>query len=413
MQQKKLYPWAVVGMLWVVALLNYLDRQMLSTMKPSMMIDITELAKAENFGRLMAIFLWIYAFMSPVSGIIADRLNRKWLIVGSLFVWSGVTLSMGYATTFNQLYVLRAIMGVSEAFYIPAGLSLIVDYHQGKTRSIAVGIHTTGIYLGQAFGGFGATIANNFSWQWTFQFFGLIGMIYSLVLLFFLKEKKSYTIDTTQKTTIGKELTYAFRGLGVLFGNIAFWVILFYFSAPSFPGWAVKNWLPTLFSDTLQMDMSKAGPLATVTTAMSSFFGVLIGGYLSDRWVQKNLKGRIFTGVLGLVFTIPALFLLGYGASFEMVVLGAVFFGLGFGMFDANSMPILCQFVSPRYRATGYGLMNLAGISAGAVITGMLGKSADAGNMRHDFAMLSIIVVVAIVLQLVVLKPKTINKTED
>ena len=413
MQQKKFYPWAVVGMLWVVALLNYLDRQMLSTMKPSMMIDITELAKAENFGRLMAIFLWIYAFMSPVSGIIADRLNRKWLIVGSLFVWSGVTLSMGYATTFNQLYVLRAIMGVSEAFYIPAGLSLIVDYHQGKTRSIAVGIHTTGIYLGQAFGGFGATIANNFSWQWTFQFFGLVGMIYSLVLLFFLKEKKSYTIDTTQKTTIGKELTYAFRGLGVLFGNVAFWVILFYFSAPSFPGWAVKNWLPTLFSDTLQMDMSKAGPLATVTTAMSSFFGVLIGGYLSDRWVQKNMKGRIFTGVLGLTFTIPALFLLGYGKGFEMVVLGAVFFGLGFGMFDANSMPILCQFVSPRYRATGYGLMNLAGISAGAVITGMLGKSADAGNMRHDFAMLSIIVVVAIVLQLVVLKPKTINKTED
>lgn len=413
MQQKKFYPWAVVGMLWVVALLNYLDRQMLSTMKPSMMIDIAELAKAENFGRLMAIFLWIYAFMSPVSGIIADRLNRKWLIVGSLFVWSGVTLSMGYATTFNQLYVLRAIMGVSEAFYIPAGLSLIVDYHQGKTRSIAVGIHTTGIYLGQAFGGFGATIANNFSWQWTFQFFGLIGMIYSLVLLFFLKEKKSYTIDTTQKTTIGKELTYAFRGLGVLFGNIAFWVILFYFSAPSFPGWAVKNWLPTLFSDTLQMDMSKAGPLATVTTAMSSFFGVLIGGYLSDRWVQKNMKGRIFTGVLGLTFTIPALFLLGYGTGFEMVVLGAVFFGLGFGMFDANSMPILCQFVSPRYRATGYGLMNLAGISAGAVITGMLGKSADAGNMRHDFAMLSIIVVVAIVLQLVVLKPKTVNKTED
>jgi MFS family permease len=96
-----------------------------------------------------------------------------------------------------------------------------------------------------------------------------------------------------------------------------------------------------------------------------------------------------------------------------MVVMGSVFFGLGFGMFDANSMPILCQFVSPRYRATGYGLMNLAGISAGAVVTGMLGKSADAGNMRHDFAMLSIIVVVAIVLQLVVLKPKTINKTED
>jgi MFS family permease len=413
MNKNKMYPWIVVGLLWLVGLLNYLDRQMLSTMKPSMMVDIAELAKAENFGRLMAVFLWIYAFMSPISGIIADRLNRKWLIVGSLFVWSGVTLAMGYAQTFNQLYALRAIMGVSEAFYIPAGLSLIADYHQGKTRSIAIGIHTTGIYLGQALGGFGATIAHRFSWQSTFYFFGMIGVLYSLVLLFFLKEKKTYTIDLKQKSSIGKEFSMAFKGLGVLFGNVAFWVLLFYFSAPSFPGWAVKNWLPTLFSDTLHMDMSQAGPLATITAAMSSFVGVLLGGFISDRWVQRNLKGRIYTGVVGLSLTIPALFLLGYGSGFEFILLGGLFFGLGFGMFDVNNMPILCQFVSPRYRATGYGLMNLVGISAGAAITGFLGKSADAGNMRHDFAMLSVIVVAAIVLQLVMLKPTTINKSED
>jgi MFS family permease len=413
MRENKIYPWVVVGLLWFVALLNYLDRQMLSTMKPSMMVDIAELAKAENFGRLMAVFLWIYAFMSPISGIIADRLNRKWMIVGSLFVWSGVTLVMGYATTFGQLYVLRAIMGVSEAFYIPAGLSLIVDYHQGKTRSLAVGIHTTGIYLGQAFGGFGAAIASNFSWQWTFHFFGMIGVAYGVVLMLFLKEKKAYTIDHTQKTSIRKEFSLAFKGLGILFGNIVFWVLLFYFSAPSFPGWAVKNWLPTLFADTLHLDMSQAGPIATITTALSSFVGVLLGGLISDRWVQKNLNGRIYTGVVGLAFTIPALFLLGYGSGFEFILLGGMLFGLGFGIFDVNNMPILCQFVSPRYRATGYGLMNLVGISAGAVITGFLGKSADAGNMRHDFAMLSVIVVVAIVLQLVMLKPTTANKTDD
>jgi MFS family permease len=159
--------------------------------------------------------------------------------------------------------------------------------------------------------------------------------------------------------------------------------------------------------------MSQAGPIATITTALSSFVGVLLGGIISDRWVQKNLKGRIYTGVVGLAFTIPALFLLGYGSGFEFILLGGMLFGLGFGIFDVNNMPILCQFVSPRYRATGYGLMNLVGISAGAVITGFLGKSADAGNMRHDFAMLSVIVVVAIVLQLVMLKPMTANKTED
>lgn len=411
-KEKSLYPWAVVFMLWFVALLNYLDRQMLATMKPSMMEDITELVSATNFGRLMAVFLWIYAFMSPLSGIIADRLNRKWLIVGSLFIWSSVTLLMGFATTFDQLYILRAIMGVSEAFYIPAGLALIADYHQGKTRSLAIGIHTTGIYLGQALGGFGATVASNFSWQITFQSFGLAGMVYALFLILFLKENKTYTIDPGRKLTVRQEISAGIKGLSILLGNISFWVLLFYFSAPSLPGWATKNWAPTLFSETLNMDMAHAGPMATITISLASFVGVLLGGVLSDRWVQKNLKGRIYTGVIGLSLTIPALFLLGYGSGFVSILGGALCFGLGFGMFDVNNMPILCQFVSPRYRATGYGLMNLAGISAGAFITNLLGKSADAGNLGKDFVFLSLIVGIAILLQLTVLKPKTVNMTD-
>ncbi len=413
MKHKNLYPWIVVSLLWFVALLNYIDRQMLSTMKPAMMVDISELEKAENFGILMAIFLWVYAIMSPISGIIADRLNRKWLIVGSLFVWSGVTLLMGMAKTFDQLYALRALMGISEAFYIPAGLSLIADYHQGKTRSIAVGIHMTGIYLGQALGGFGATIAGSFSWQTTFHAFGLVGIVYSVVLILFLREKKAYTITPTQSKSLGQEFKEMFKGVGVLLGNLSFWVILFYFSAPSLPGWATKNWLPTLFSNNLHIDMEQAGPLATITIALSALIGVLVGGVISDRWVQKNLRGRIFTGAIGLALTIPAVMMLGFGNSFLLIWGGALCFGFGFGMFDVNNMPILCQFASPRYRATGYGLMNMAGISAGALITTFLGKSADSGSLSHDIAFLSIFVAVALLLQLLLLHPKTANKTED
>lgn len=413
MQNKKLYPWFVVIMLWFVALLNYLDRQMLTTMRPTMMVDIEELVSAENFGRLMAIFLWIYAFLSPISGVIADRLNRKWVIVGSLLVWSLVTLLMGYATTFNQLYVLRAIMGISEAFYIPAGLALISDYHQGNTRSIATGIHTTGIYLGQALGGFGAVYAVMTSWQFTFHSLGMVGIMYSLVLILFLREKKTYTVDKTLKANPLKDFLSSFKGIGMLLSNISFWILLFYFAAPSLPGWATKNWLPTLFSETLNIDMSQAGPMATVTIAMASLIGVLLGGYLSDKWVQKNLKGRIYTGVIGLSLTIPALLFLGLGSSLFSTISGALLFGLGFGIFDVNNMPILCQFVSSRYRATGYGLMNLVGISAGALITSLLGKSADSGNLGRDFLMMITPVLIAIILQLVVLKPKTINMTED
>src|SRR5688500_12878117 len=402
---KKFYPWIVVGLLWVVALLNYMDRQMLSTMKASMMIDIAELQTATNFGRLMAIFLWIYAFMSPLAGMIADKVNRKWLIVGSLFVWSAVTLAMGYAQTFDQLYWLRAVMGVSEALYIPAGLSLITDYHQSKTRSLAIGIHMTGLYMGQALGGFGATIAANFSWQSAFHSFGIIGIIYSLVLILFLKEKKTLKeMEASDKINIDKPSM--FKGLGLLFSNIAFWIILFYFAVPSIPGWGIKNWLPTLFAENLNIDMSKAGHLSTITIAASSFLGVIFGGILSDRWVQKNLRGRIYTSAIGLGLTIPALLLIGYGHSLLHFIGAAFCFGFGFGMFDANNMPILCQFVSARYRATAYGLMNMVGVFAGAFITDLLGKSTDAGNLGKSFAMLAGIVAVALLVQISFLRPK-------
>ena len=414
LKERSYYPWLVVALLWGVALLNYMDRQMLSTMKSAIMVDIVELERAENFGRLMAVFLWIYGLMSPMAGLIADRINRKWLIIGSLGVWSFVTLTMGYATTFSQLFVLRAIMGVSEALYMPAGLSLIADYHRGNTRSRAIGVHMTGIYFGQALGGFGATVASSWSWQTAFHSFGLIGIMYSLVLIFFLSEKRvegSLVADAV--FSFRKGLLSIRKSLGLLLGTISFWVILFYFAAPSFPGWAVKNWLPTLFSETLGIEMSKAGPLCTITVAMSSFAGVIAGGILADRWVMRNLRGRIFTGAIGLALTVPALFLLGFGNGLMLILSGGILFGLGFGMFDTNSMPILCQFVSPGNRAAGYGLMNMAGIFVGAFTTNLLGKSTDAGNLGHDLAFMAIPVVAAIILLLATLKPKVADKIAD
>lgn len=408
MKNTKIYPWVVVALLWGVALLNYMDRQMLSTMKDAMQIDIVELQSATNFGRLMAVFLWIYGITSPFAGMIADRLNRKWLIVGSLFVWSGVTYLMGIADTYHQIFWLRAIMGISEALYIPAGLSLIADYHTGRSRSLAVGIHMTGLYTGQAIGGFGATVAAAFSWHTTFHWFGIIGIAYAVILMLFLKDKKMEVIpdkplaESPQKESLGK-------GLKKLFGNVAFWVILFYFAAPSLPGWATKNWLPTLFAENLNLPMAEAGPISTITIAVSSFIGVIVGGSLSDRWVQKNLRGRVYTGAIGLGLTIPSLLLLGFGHHIVAVIGAGLLFGIGYGIFDANNMPILCQFVSARQRATAYGIMNMTGVFAGALITDLLGQWTDGGNLGMGFAMLAIVVAAALCAQLYFLRPKTDN----
>ncbi|MCF2707549.1 MFS transporter [Bacteroides pyogenes] len=409
MKNKNIYPWIVVGLLWGVALLNYMDRQMLSTMQEAMKADIVELNKAEAFGALMAVFLWIYGFMSPVAGMIADRVSRKWLVIGSLFVWSAVTFLMGYAESFRELYWLRAIMGISEALYIPAGLSLIADWHQGKSRSLAVGVHMTGLYAGQAIGGFGATAAAAFSWQATFHWFGIVGVFYSLILIFFLHENRIHNVAKKQVDMSGKKKNSLFGGLSLLFSNWAFWIILFYFAAPSLPGWATKNWLPTLFSSSLGIPMSEAGPISTITIALSCFIGVISGGILSDRWVQRNIRGRVYTGAIGLGMTIPALLLLGFGHSFVSVIGAGLLFGIGFGIFDANNMPILCQFVSTKHRATAYGIMNMTGVFAGAAVTEVLGKWTDGGNLGLGFALLSVVVAVALALQIYFLRPTTDN----
>lgn len=411
MKNKKFYPWLVVALLWVVALLNYMDRQMLSTMQGAMKFDIVELQKAEAFGALMAVFLWIYGIVSPFAGVVADRVSRKKLVVGSLFVWSAVTYLMGYASDFTQLYWLRALMGVSEALYIPSALSLIADWHEGKSRSLAIGIHMTGLYVGQAVGGFGATIAATFSWHSTFYWFGIIGIAYSVVLALLLHDKPktaaAVAASPDPATLMKKESLW--RGLSVVLSTWAFWVILIYFAVPSLPGWATKNWLPTLFADSLGLDMAQAGPMSTITIAASSFVGVLLGGVLSDKWVLRNIRGRIYTSAIGLGMTIPALVLLGFGHSVVAVVGAGMLFGIGFGMFDANNMPILCQIISAKYRATAYGIMNMVGVFAGAAVTQLLGKWTDGGNLGMGFAVLGGIVIVALVLQLVCLRPTSDN----
>lgn len=408
-KSSKAYPWIVVGLLWVVALLNYMDRQMLSTMREAMQIDIAELESAVNFGRLMAIFLWIYGCISPFAGAIADRISRKWLIIGSLTVWSGVTLAMGFCTTYNQIYVLRALMGISEALYIPAGLSLIADYFTGSSRSLAVGIHMTGLYLGQAVGGFGATIAAAFSWQQTFLCFGIAGVAYAALLAIMLEDRRNEKSECGPDAAEPPAKEPVWKSFALIFSNISFWTILFFFAASSLPGWSTKNWLPTLFAESLGIPMSQAGPLSTITIAVSSFFGVLIGGSLSDNWVRKNIRGRIYTSAIGLAMMIPALVFIGLGSGLVSAIGAGVCFGVGYGMFDTNNMPILCQFVSSRHRATAYGIMNMTGVFFGALITQVLGRWADKGNLGLGFALMAAALGIALLLQLTVLRPTTDN----
>ncbi len=411
--QKSYYPWVVVGLLWIVALLNYMDRQMLSTMQANIALDIPALRNAEAFGALMAIFLWVYGIASPFSGAVADRISRKWLIVGSLGVWSGVTYAMGYCNDFHQLMWLRGVMGISEALYIPSALSLIADYFTGKGRSLAIGLHMTGLYCGQALGGFGSLVATTWSWQATFHWFGIIGVAYAVVLIFMLREKKDRGAAASVAKASKPKSESVIQSFAVVFSNVAFWVILFFFASSSIPGWATKNWLPTLFHENLNLSMEWAGPMATLTISIASFIGVMVGGPMSDRWVKKNVRGRIYTSAIGLALMIPALVFIGLGQSAWLSILAGLFFGVGYGMFDSNNMPILCQFVSSRQRAMAYGFMNSLGVIMGAITTQLLGGLANSVGLGICFALMGGILVIALILQLSVLRPKYDDKDQE
>lgn len=415
LSEKKYYPWVVVGLLWIVALLNYMDRQMLSTMQANIALDIPALRNAEAFGALMAVFLWVYGLASPFSGAVADRVSRKWLIVGSLGVWSGVTYAMGYCSDFHQLMWLRGVMGISEALYIPSALSLIADYFTGKGRSLAIGLHMTGLYCGQALGGFGSLVATTWSWQATFHWFGIIGVAYAVLLIYLLHEKKGHGASAApaSKSAAPKKKESVVRSFAVVFSNVAFWVILFFFASSSIPGWATKNWLPTLFQDNLGLSMEWAGPMATLTIAVSSFIGVMIGGPISDCWVKRNVRGRIYTSSIGLAMMIPALVFIGLAHNAWFSVMAGLFFGVGYGMFDANNMPILCQFVSSRQRAMAYGFMNSLGVIMGAITTQLLGGLAESVGLGICFAMMGGILLIALALQLIVLRPTSDDMPDE
>ena len=366
------YAWAVVALLWPVVMLNYLDRQMVSTIRASIRADIPSIANDQEFGTLMAVFMWVYAFLNPVGGFIADKFNRRWTVVGSLFVWSAVTWLTGHAHTYTEMKVYRALMGISEAFYFPAALALITDFHAGGTRARAIGIHQSGIYAGLALGGIGGFIADRSSWRKCFTWFGAAGVIYAVVLMLALRDagESKDTPSRTPSVTVPETLR-------ALWSQPAFWILVIYFTLPAIAGWVTKNWLPTFLADTFNLKQGPAGLSATGYIQFASLGGVLLGGVVADWWMHKTGRGRIFTSALGVLLLVPALLGLGCAWSLGAAIAFMILFGLGWGFFDCNNMPILCQIARPEHRATGYGFMNFVSISVGAVATVGLGWMRD------------------------------------
>ncbi len=357
------YAWIVVAMLFPVALLNYLDRQMIAAMKVSVMADIPGITLESQWGYMLGQFKWVYAFFSPIGGYVADRFSRRGTICASLLAWSFVTWLTGQVTTYDGLLWTRTAMGISEAFYIPAALALISDYHRGDTRSRATGIHQMGIYCGVILGGFAGYAADtpDLGWRWAFDLTGLVGIIYAVPLFLLLRD-----VPRPAAMTKPSALTSARE----LLGNSSFLLLVFYFTLPALAGWVVRDWMPAILQQSFSISQGLAGVSATLYWQAAAIVAALGGGWLADRWMRRTDRGRIYVSALGIALIIPALFGVGNApnlGSFTLAIASLILFGIGWGFFDINNMPILCQIARPEVRATGYGIMNFVSISCGGL----------------------------------------------
>lgn len=373
-QTTSFYSWIIVAMLWIVAFLNYLDRILITSMRDPIVTDFN-LSDAQ-FGLLTSVFLWSYGFLSPFGGYFADRYSRKKVIVFSVMVWSVVTLWTGFTTSFQEMLAARFLMGVSEACYIPAALALITDYHKGKTRSLATGLHMSGLYAGLALGGLGGYIAELWGWRSGFHVFGIVGIVYSLILLYVLKDHKASPAEITEEEqTPGISLAGALK---VLFSEASFFILLFYFAILGIVNWLVYGWLPTFLKDHFNLNLGEAGISATGYIQIGSFIGVIVGGILADRWTRKNNRGRLYMLIIGFTLGAPFLFLMASTNVFSIAIIAMLVFGLARGFNDANLMPILRQVADGRYIATGYGFLNFLSTIIGGLMVYVGGALKDA-----------------------------------
>jgi len=370
-------------------MLDYCARQIIYSVFPAIQTEMK--LSSVQLGLLSATFLWTYALMSPISGFVADRFGRRKVILGSLVVWSLGTWVTLYCANFHQLLATRALVGISEAFYLPAGLAMIADYHGERSRSLATGIHQSGMYTGVILGGVGGGwLGQCYGWRSAFLLLGILGVIYGAVLSLPLREAPN-----KKEELAANQVTFqkAFRELLTSRNYLAL-----LFAAGGLAGaayWIVFTWLPMFLYERYHMTLAMAGYTATFYTQIGSFAGVLLGGIVADRWSRRNPTARLLMMVIGFMIAGPFLFLMGCTSAIAILPVILIMFGVGRGVLDANNMPTMCQIVPPSYRATGYGVQNCAHFLVGGGMAAVAGAMKDGIGLGFGFQLSAALLIVS------------------
>jgi MFS family permease len=367
-------------MLWFVCFFNYADRQAI--------FSVFELLKAEmnlsdvQLGVVGASFMWVYAAIGPLAGLIGDRLRRKTLIISGLIFWSLITVATALSTSYAHLVVFRALEGFGEAFYFPASMSLLSDYHGTDTRSRAMSIHQSSVYAGTVAGGSVAgVLGQRYGWRSSFYLFGSLGIALGLFLLLLLREPARGQAEKDEHAAVNIRKVYVLDAIFELFSNPMARILAAVFVGANFVAMIFLTWMPSFLYRKFDMSLAMAGLSATAYLQIASVLGVLTGGILADRLARRYRGGRMMTQAAGLLLGVPFIFLTGWTLSVPILIVALVGFGYFKGFYDANIWASLHDVVRPEARASAVGFMNSIGWTGGGIATVAIAAASDRYGM--------------------------------
>ncbi len=401
-------------MLWFICFFNYADRQAIFSVFPLLKTEL-RLSGAE-LGLLGSAFMWVYALSAPFAGYVGDRLKRKTVILGGLYVWSAITYLTAVSTKLWHLVTFRALEGFGEAFYFPASMSMIGDYHGKATRSRAMSIHQSSVYVGTIGGGaLAGYLGELCGWRSSFYVFGVLGVLLGFVLMKFIREPRRGQAEVEELRRAGADHTILAPQTGVAFqvanlGNESVveaaslrrflrevfrtptvLVLMTVFCGANFVAMVFLTWMPSFLYDKFQMSLTVSGITATVFIQTASMIGVLCGGWMADVFSKRRPGGRMITQACGLFLGAPFIFLTGWTLSVPVLIIAMTGFGFFKGLYDANIFASVFDVVRPEMRATASGVMNTVGWIGGGIAPLAIGIAASHIGMSAAIASTSVI----------------------
>ncbi|HKQ07278.1 MAG TPA: MFS transporter [Blastocatellia bacterium] len=393
------YKWLVVALLWAVCFFNYADRQAIFSVFPLLK---SEMGLSDvQLGIVGSAFMWVYAAAGPMAGLVGDRLRRKTLVIAGLLFWSLITLATALSTTYTHLVIFRALEGFGEAFYFPASMSLLSDYHGTDTRSRAMALHQSSVYAGTIAGGSVAGLLGQYyGWRSSFYLFGAAGLLYGLLLLLLLREpardpaaaEKASSADAKEsRAGLHTGNASVMTTVRELFGNPMVRLLTAVFVGANFVAMIFLTWMPSFLYRKFGMSLAMAGLSGTAYLQIASVIGVISGGVLADRLARRHRAGRMMAQAVGLLLGVPFIFVAGWTLSVPVLILALVGFGYFKGIYDANIWASLHDTVRPEHRASAVGFMNSVGWLGGGIAPVAIAAASERFGMGASISANSVI----------------------